>query len=161
MSHKSTPGSEPIYDARTLGLPKMLVLGLQHLFAMFGATVLVPILVQGYGLPLSIQTTLFFCRHRHPLLPYLHPPEGTRLLGSSFAYLGGFSAVAALDSGAYATMEPSVKLQYAWRRHCSGRPALCDSGRRHQTGRRKEGHALPASCGHRAHHHPHRPQPGP
>ena len=47
MSHKSTPGSEPIYDARTLGLPKMLVLGLQHLFAMFGATVLVPILVQG------------------------------------------------------------------------------------------------------------------
>lgn len=60
MSHKSTPGSEPIYDARTLGLPKMLVLGLQHLFAMFGATVLVPILVQGYGLPLSIQTTLFF-----------------------------------------------------------------------------------------------------
>mgnify|MGYP006987255543 CR=1 FL=1 len=37
MSHKSTPGSEPIYDARTLGLPKMLVLGLQHLFAMFGA----------------------------------------------------------------------------------------------------------------------------
>ena len=60
MSHKSTPGSEPIYDARTLGLPKMLVLGLQHMFAMFGATVLVPILVQGYGLPLSIQTTLFF-----------------------------------------------------------------------------------------------------
>ena len=54
MSHKSTPGSEPIYDARTLGLPQMLVLGLQHLFAMFGATVLVPILVQGYGLPLSI-----------------------------------------------------------------------------------------------------------
>ena len=46
MSHKSTPGSEPIYDARTLGLPKMLVLGLQPLFAMFGATVLVPILVQ-------------------------------------------------------------------------------------------------------------------
>ena len=73
MSHKSTPGSEPIYDARTLGLPKMLVLGLQHLFAMFGATVLVPILVQGYGLPLSIQTTLFFRRHRHPLLPYFAP----------------------------------------------------------------------------------------
>ena len=32
----------------------MLILGLQHMFAMFGATVLVPILVQGYGLPLSI-----------------------------------------------------------------------------------------------------------
>lgn len=51
MSHKSTPGSEPIYDARTLGLPKMLVLGLQHLFAMFGATVLVPILVQATACP--------------------------------------------------------------------------------------------------------------
>ena len=52
--------NEAIYDARTLGMPKMLVLGLQHLFAMFGATVLVPILVSGYGLPLSIQTTLLF-----------------------------------------------------------------------------------------------------
>ena len=31
-----------IYDARTLGLPKMLILGLQHMFAMFGATILVP-----------------------------------------------------------------------------------------------------------------------
>ena len=42
------------------GIPKMLILGLQHMFAMFGATVLVPILVQSYGLPLSIQTTLLF-----------------------------------------------------------------------------------------------------
>lgn len=39
----------PIRDARKLGLPQMLILGLQHMFAMFGATVLVPILVQGYG----------------------------------------------------------------------------------------------------------------
>ena len=38
----------PITDARTLGWPKMLLLGLQHLFAMFGATILVPILVNGY-----------------------------------------------------------------------------------------------------------------
>ena len=52
--------SEPIRNARSLGLPKMLILGLQHMFAMFGATVLVPILVQSYGLPLSIQTTLLF-----------------------------------------------------------------------------------------------------
>ena len=51
----------PIRDARTLGLPKMLILGLQHMFAMFGATVLVPIIVQNqYGLPLNTQTTLFF-----------------------------------------------------------------------------------------------------
>ena len=48
----STIGSAPIKDARVLGKPKMLILGLQHMFAMFGATVLVPILVQSYGLPL-------------------------------------------------------------------------------------------------------------
>ena len=34
-----------IRDARELGVPKMLLLGLQHMFAMFGATILVPILV--------------------------------------------------------------------------------------------------------------------
>ena len=45
-----------------MGVGKNLLLGIQHLFAMFGSTVLVPILVQGYGLPLSIQTTLFFAR---------------------------------------------------------------------------------------------------
>ena len=39
-----------IYDARQLGVPKMMILGLQHMFAMFGATVLVPILVQGLSL---------------------------------------------------------------------------------------------------------------
>ena len=39
---------EPIRDARALGKPKMLILGLQHMFAMFGATILVPILVAGY-----------------------------------------------------------------------------------------------------------------
>ena len=53
-------GSQAVYDARTLGKPRMLILGLQHMFAMFGATVLVPIIVSGsYGLPLSVQTTLF------------------------------------------------------------------------------------------------------
>ena len=53
---------EAIRDARKLGVPKMLLLGLQHMFAMFGATILVPILVnsQEFPLPLSIQTTLFF-----------------------------------------------------------------------------------------------------
>lgn len=50
-----------IRDARQLGIPKMLLLGLQHMFAMFGATILVPILVNGYfeGEGLSIQVTLF------------------------------------------------------------------------------------------------------
>ena len=36
---------EVIRDAKSLGIPKMLILGLQHMFAMFGATILVPILV--------------------------------------------------------------------------------------------------------------------
>ena len=36
--------NEGIFDARTLGVPKMLLLGFQHMFAMFGATVLVPLL---------------------------------------------------------------------------------------------------------------------
>ena len=51
---------EAILDARTLGVPKMLILGLQHMFAMFGATILVPILVNVYfeGEGLSIQVTL-------------------------------------------------------------------------------------------------------
>ena len=49
-----------VRDARTLGIPKMLLLGLQHMFAMFGATILVPILVNNYfnGEGLSIQVTL-------------------------------------------------------------------------------------------------------
>ena len=39
---------EVVRDARQLGIPKMLILGIQHMFAMFGATILVPILVAGY-----------------------------------------------------------------------------------------------------------------
>ena len=45
--------SKGIYDARQLGTGRMLVLGLQHMFAMFGATVLVPLLTG-----LSVSTTL-------------------------------------------------------------------------------------------------------
>ena len=44
MNHET----EPIRDAAVLGVPKMLILGLQHMFAMFGATILVPILVNNY-----------------------------------------------------------------------------------------------------------------
>ena len=50
MSKKKFDVGEGIYDAKQLGYPRMGVLGVQHMFAMFGATVLVPILVQGYGL---------------------------------------------------------------------------------------------------------------
>ena len=104
---------EPIRDARQLGLPKMLILGLQHMFAMFGATVLVPILVQGYGLPLSIQTTLFFAGVGTLFFHVCTKLKVPAFLGSSFAYLGGFSAVAQLDSGIYANMTGEEKLPYA------------------------------------------------
>ena len=88
--------NEAIYDARQLGLPKMLILGLQHMFAMFGATVLVPILVSGYGLPLSIQTTLLFAGLGTLLFHLCTKFKVPAFLGSSFAYLGGFATVASL-----------------------------------------------------------------
>ena len=113
MHQNSTPGSEPIRDARTLGRPKMFILGLQHMFAMFGATVLVPILVQAYGLPLSIQTTLFFAGIGTLFFHLCTKLKVPAFLGSSFAYLGGFEAMAKLDAGKYAGMDPAVKLQYA------------------------------------------------
>ena len=105
--------NEAIYDARKLGTPKMLILGLQHLFAMFGATVLVPILVSGYGLPLSIQTTLLFAGLGTLLFHVCTKLKVPAFLGSSFAYLGGFETVAKLDSGKYAAMSGDEKLAYA------------------------------------------------
>lgn len=102
-----------IRDARQLGTPKMLVLGLQHMFAMFGATVLVPILVNGYGLPLSIQTTLFMAGLGTLLFHFITKWKVPAFLGSSFAFLGGYAAVAALSVGKYAGMSGAEKLQYA------------------------------------------------
>ena len=122
--------NQPIRDARQLGLPKMLILGLQHMFAMFGATVLVPILVQGYGLPLSIQTTLFFAGIGTLFFHVCTKFRVPAFLGSSFAYLGGFAAVAELDSGIYAGMS-GVGGEAALRpgRYRGGRPALSGAGR--------------------------------
>lgn len=113
MKKKQNLGNEAVYDARTLGLPRMLVLGLQHLFAMFGATVLVPILVQSYGLPLSIQTTLLFAGLGTLLFHVCTKLKVPAFLGSSFAFLGGFEAVAKLDVGKFATMTGEEKLPYA------------------------------------------------
>ncbi len=110
---KKNLGHEPIYDARTLGLPRMLLLGLQHMFAMFGATVLVPILVSSYGLPLSIQTTLLFAGVGTLLFHLCTKLQVPAFLGSSFAFLGGFQTVANLDSGIYAHMTGAEKLPYA------------------------------------------------
>ena len=108
---KKELGHEAIYDARQLGAPRMLILGLQHMFAMFGATVLVPILVQRYGLPLSIQTTLLFAGLGTLLFHVCTKFKVPAFLGSSFAYLGGFSTVATMP--AYEGLDPETKLAYA------------------------------------------------
>lgn len=80
---------EPIYDVRTLGAGKTIILGLQHTFAMFGATVLVPILT---GLPIS--TTLLFAGLGTLLFHLVTKGQVPAFLGSSFAFLGGYAAVA-------------------------------------------------------------------
>lgn len=104
-----------IKDARTLGYPKMLLLGLQHVFAMFGATILVPIIVNGYfkGEGLSIQVTLFFAGIGTLLFHLCAKWKVPAFLGSSFAFLGGFASVAALKSGKYADMTMGEKFPYA------------------------------------------------
>ena len=83
------------------------------MFAMFGATVLVPILVSGYGLPLSIQTTLLFAGLGTLLFHLCTKFKVPAFLGSSFAFLGGFEAVARLDAGKFASMTGEEKLPYA------------------------------------------------
>lgn len=107
--------NEGIRDAKSLGMPKMLILGLQHMFAMFGATILVPILVDGYfeGEGLSIQVTLI-CAGLGTLFFHLCSKlKVPAFLGSSFAFLGGFQTVANLDTGIFANMSMGEKLPYA------------------------------------------------
>ena len=97
---------EPIYDARTLGTPKTLVLGLQHLFAMFGATVLVPILTG-----LSVSATLLFAGLATLFMHLVTGKKVPVFLGSSFAFLGGYFAVVA--SGAELGLTQREALPYA------------------------------------------------
>ncbi len=107
--------ADGIYDARTLGTAKMLLLGLQHMFAMFGATILVPILVNSYfhGEGLSVQVTLFFAGFGTLFFHFVSKGKVPAFLGSSFAFLGGFATVAELNSGIYANMTYGEKLPYA------------------------------------------------
>ncbi len=86
---KSAIGEVGIYNARQLGVPKMLILGIQHTFAMFGATVLVPILTG-----LSVSTTLLMAGLGTLLFHLVTKGKVPAFLGSSFAFLGGYSAVA-------------------------------------------------------------------
>lgn len=88
---KSTSQSqEAIYDARTLGTPKMLVLGIQHMFAMFGATVLVPAITG-----LNVSTTLFFAGLGTLLFHLITGRKVPAFLGSSFAFLGAYGLLTA------------------------------------------------------------------
>ena len=115
MSNTPTEKDGAIYDAKQLGIPKMLVLGLQHMFAMFGATILVPILVNSYfhGEGLSIQVTLFFAGVGTLFFHICAKLKVPAFLGSSFAFLGGFATVAELNSGIFANMTYGEKLPYA------------------------------------------------
>lgn len=107
--------NKPIRDARSLGMPKMLILGLQHMFAMFGATILVPILVNNYfnGEGLSVQVTLFFAGVGTLFFHLCTKLKVPAFLGSSFAFLGGFETVSKFDTGIFKDMSMGEKLPYA------------------------------------------------
>ena len=94
MADKKIPTSIPtdgIYDAKTLGTPKMIILGFQHLFAMFGATVLVPLLTG-----LDVATTLLMAGLGTLLFHLLTKGKVPAFLGSSFAFLGGYASITGL-----------------------------------------------------------------
>ncbi len=114
--------ADAIRDARQLGKAKMLILGIQHMFAMFGATILVPILVSGYFSAacgeeltrgLSVAVTLFCAGFGTLLFHVCTKFKVPAFLGSSFAFLGGFNTVANLNSGMYANMSANDKAAYA------------------------------------------------
>ena len=105
--------SKGIYDARQLGGGRMLILGVQHMFAMFGATVLVPLLTG-----LSVSTTLLCAGLGTLLFHFITKRKVPAFLGSSFAYLGGFSIVAPMlaDADGNLTVANTQMLPYA----CAG-----------------------------------------
>ena len=103
-------GTTGIYDASVLGIPKMLILGLQHTFAMFGATVLVPLLTG-----LNMQTTLLMAGLGTLLFHLITGRKVPIFLGSSFAFLGGYAAVTGMapEGTAAASMLPYACLGVA------------------------------------------------
>ena len=98
--------NQPIYDARQLGKGRMLLLGFQHMFAMFGATVLVPALTG-----LSVSATLLFAGLGTLLFHFLTKMKVPAFLGSSFAFIGGYAAVVAM--GAAHGYDQTTSLPYA------------------------------------------------
>ena len=83
-----------IYDARQLGTGRMLLLGFQHMFAMFGATILVPILTG-----LDVSNTLLFAGLGTLLFHLITGGKVPAFLGSSFAFLGGYATIAPMLDG--------------------------------------------------------------
>lgn len=98
-------GKDGIYDARQLGTGKMVVLGFQHMFAMFGATVTVPLLTG-----LSISTTLLFAGLGTLLFHLLTKFKVPAFLGSSFAFISGYLAVAPMVKDASGKMVGNKEL---------------------------------------------------
>ena len=89
MSTKEKAIPDAVYDAKSLGTPKVVMLGLQHMFAMFGATVLVPVITG-----LDVSTTLLFAGLGTLLFHFLSKGKVPAFLGSSFAFLAGYAASA-------------------------------------------------------------------
>ena len=100
----SEKNMEAVYDVSTLGVSKTLILGVQHLFAMFGATVLVPALTG-----MNVSATLLFAGLGTLLFHLVTGRKVPAFLGSSFAFLGGYAAIAPMIDGTPNT----VMLPYA------------------------------------------------
>ena len=101
-----TEQQNDIYDARQLGTPRLFVLGVQHLFAMFGATVLVPLIT---GLDVSV--TLLFAGIGTLMFHFVTKWNVPAFLGSSFAFLGGYASVKEL--GVEQGLTETLALDYA------------------------------------------------
>lgn len=86
-----------------MGRGKMLVLGLQHMFAMFGATVLVPVITG-----LSMSATLLFAGIGTLIFHLCTKFRIPAFLGSSFAFLGGYATVVELGAKSGLSLEQSL-----------------------------------------------------
>lgn len=109
MALSTDDGLKAVYDARTLGSRKMGILGLQHMFAMFGSTVLVPAITG-----LSVSATLLFAGIGTLLFHLITKFKVPAFLGSSFAFIGGYAAV--VQMGAASGLSAAQALPYA----CAG-----------------------------------------
>ena len=148
---KTEKTTDAVYDASSLGVPKQLVLGVQHLFAMFGSTVLVPILTG-----LSVSATLLFAGVATLIMHWITGKKVPVFLGSSFAFLAGYFAVVANGADLGLTQREALCL-----RRCGLRwSTVPGAGADLQGVRQQERDAFLPPCGHRPHHHCHRPDFG-